>query len=87
MMALLQQLENSGRDDEALAAYEAVVRAAPGEARFQLDLAERYWRRGQEKKALDTLARLEGRFPQDAGVQRNLATALADLRARDGIVR
>ena len=30
--------------------YEAVVRAAPGEARFQLELAERYWRRGQEKK-------------------------------------
>ncbi|MBC7978539.1 MAG: tetratricopeptide repeat protein, partial [Myxococcales bacterium] len=49
---LIQLLENSGRDDEALAAYEAVVRAAPGEARFQLDLADRYWRRGQEKKAL-----------------------------------
>ncbi|HET9620327.1 MAG TPA: HEAT repeat domain-containing protein, partial [Kofleriaceae bacterium] len=67
-------------DDEALAAYEAVVRAAPGEARFQLDLAERYWRRGQEKKGLDTLTRLEQRFPQDTGV----LSAIADLYMRWG---
>ncbi|MBC7973499.1 MAG: tetratricopeptide repeat protein, partial [Myxococcales bacterium] len=45
-----------------------------------LDLAERYWRRGQEKRGLDTLARLEGRFPQDAGV----LSAIADLYTRWG---
>ena len=61
---LIQLLENSGRDDEALAQYEAVVRAAPGEARFQLELAERYWRRGQEKKALDVARAAAGPVPE-----------------------
>ena len=79
---LIQLLENSGRDDEALAQYEAVVRAAPGEARFQLELAERYWRRTMEKKALDTLARLQSRFPNDAGV----LSAIADYYTLAGSV-
>ncbi|MBA3540707.1 MAG: HEAT repeat domain-containing protein, partial [Deltaproteobacteria bacterium] len=66
--------------DEALAQYEAVVRAAPGEARFQIELAERYWRRGHEKKALETLTRLRGRFPSDPGV----LSAIADMYTRWG---
>jgi tetratricopeptide (TPR) repeat protein len=75
---LIQILENAGRDDEALAQYEAVVREAPGEARFQLELAERYWRRGDAKRARDALARLQARFPQDPGV----TSAIADLQRR-----
>src|SRR5262249_38734245 len=43
---LIQLLRNSGRDDEVLAQYEAVVRAAPSEARFQLGLAETHYARG-----------------------------------------
>ena len=81
---LIALLENVGRDDEALAQYEAVVAGRPGEARFQLELAERYWRRGEAKKALDALRRLETRFPGDAGVQSAIAdsTALGQGRPR-----
>ncbi len=72
---LIGLLENSGRDDEALVQYETVVRIAPGEARFQLELGERYWRRGEEKKALEVLSRLEARFPETT----NVLAAIADL--------
>lgn len=75
---LIQLLENTGRDDEALAQYEAVVRVAPGEARFQLELAERYWHRGDAKRARDALARLQVRFPRDPAV----LSAIADLQQR-----
>jgi HEAT repeat protein/Tfp pilus assembly protein PilF len=56
------------------------VQTAPGEARFQLELAERYWGRGQEKKAMDALQRLQARFPSDAGV----ISAIADIYQRWG---
>ena len=56
------------------------MRAAPGQERFQLELAERYWRRGQEKKALEALTRLEQRFPNEPGV----LAAIADLYQRFG---
>jgi tetratricopeptide (TPR) repeat protein len=75
---LIQLLENAGRADEALAQYEVVVRVAPGEARFQLELAERYFRRGDTKRARDVLARLQARFPQDPAV----LSAIGDLRQR-----
>ncbi len=75
---LIQLLENTGRDDEALAQYEIVARVAPGEARFQLELAERCWRRGDARRARDVLARLQARFPNDPGVQ----SAIADLQQR-----
>nr|MBA3452668.1 HEAT repeat domain-containing protein [Deltaproteobacteria bacterium] len=52
----------------------------PGEARFQLELSERYLRRGLEKKGMETLARLQGRFPNDAGV----LSAIADIYQRWG---
>ena len=51
---------------------------APGEARFQLELAERYWRVHQEAKALATAKKIEGRFPSDPAVM----SAVADLYLR-----
>jgi cellulose synthase operon protein C len=75
---LIVLLESVGQDDEALAQYEVVVRVAPGEPRFQLDLAERYWRRGEATQARDVLARLQARFPQDPDV----LSAIADLKRR-----
>jgi tetratricopeptide (TPR) repeat protein len=75
---LIQLLENAGKADEAIAQYEIVVRVAPGEARFQLELAERYWRRGDATRARDVLARLQARFPQDLAV----LSAIADLQQR-----
>ena len=50
-----------------------------GAATFQLELAERYWRRGQEKKGLEALSRLQVRFPSDAGVLSAIDVALWDL--------
>ena len=87
---LIQLLENTGRDDEALAQYEAVVRAAPGEARFQLELAERYWRRGEEKKALDVAGAARGAVPAGRRRARRrspTSTAVGQGRPRDRAVR
>jgi HEAT repeat protein/predicted Zn-dependent protease len=56
------------------------MREAPGEASFQLELAERYRRSGELKRALDLLKKMEGRFGGDPGVQ----SAIADLYLRWG---
>ena len=59
---------------------DASLSAAPGDARFQLELADRYARRGKDKQATEVLARLQQRFPSDAGV----IAAIADLYQRWG---
>ena len=77
---LISLLENSGREDEAIKQYEIVIKVAPGEPRFQLDLALRYWNRDQEKPALALLKKMESRFPGDGSVH----AAVADLYTRWG---
>ena len=52
---LIRLYETIGREEDALRHYEKVIRIAPGEPRFQLELAERYYKRGQRKRALTLL--------------------------------
>ncbi len=77
---LITLLGNAGRDAEALKQYEEIVRIAPGDPNFQLDLAQKYWANGDHKKALEVLGRLESRFRGDAGVY----GVLAELYTRWG---
>ncbi len=77
---LIALLENSGREKEAIKQYETVIKVAPGEPRFQLDLASRYWDHQQEAKAVALLKKMESRFPSDGSVY----SAIADLYTRWG---
>src|SRR5579871_2076464 len=82
---LINILERAGHDDEVIAEYQKLIAEAPGEARFQLELAERYARGGSDgrKKAVDLLNRLSVRFPGDPSVH----GALAELFTRWGDVQ
>ena len=75
---LISLLERAGRHDDAQAELEKQVRLAPGEPRYMLRLAERYWRAGKRKAALSLLRQCGNRFPNDGSVQ----IALADLYSR-----
>ncbi len=70
---LISLLENSGRESEALKQYESVIRVAPGEPRFQLELAKRYWRLGQPNAAMSMAKKIQSHFSSDAGVIASLA--------------
>lgn len=70
---LIVLLENSGLQKQALAQYEVVIRVAPGEPRFQLEVARRYWKRGDTQKAIAMAKKVETRFAGDAGVIGSLA--------------
>ncbi len=70
---LIILLDNSGRESLALKQYETVIRVAPGEPRFQLELAQRYWKIGETKKAMAIAKKLESRFSGDAGVVGSMA--------------
>ncbi|MBL4632473.1 MAG: tetratricopeptide repeat protein [Kofleriaceae bacterium] len=72
---LIVLLENSGQEQLALKQYEAVIRVAPGEPRFQLELAKRYWKNGNAKKAMAMAKKIESHFASDGGV----VSALADM--------
>lgn len=70
---LIVLLENSGREGEALKQYESVIRVAPGEPRFQLELAKRYWKLGQASAAMAMAKKIQSHFSSDAGVIASLA--------------
>jgi tetratricopeptide (TPR) repeat protein len=70
---LIALLDNSGMESAALKQYEAVIRVAPGEPRFQLELAQRYWKLGNTKKAMAIARKIESRFSGDAGVVGSMA--------------
>tara|TARA_R110002096_G_scaffold143328_1_gene299140 strand:+ start:108796 stop:112920 length:4125 start_codon:yes stop_codon:yes gene_type:complete len=72
---LIVLLENSGRELEALKQYESVIRVAPGEPRFQLELAKRYWKLGRVADAMGMAKKIQSHFSSDAGV----ISSLADL--------
>jgi tetratricopeptide (TPR) repeat protein len=75
---LIALLERGGKEDEVLRQVEQVARVAPGEPRFQIDLAERYLKKGQRQKALALARQISARFGDDAGVH----SALAELYSR-----
>ncbi len=77
---LIAVLERTGRDEESLRQYETLVRVAPGEPRFQIELAERVFRKGDRARALALLKGVASRFYSDPGVH----AALADLYSRWG---
>jgi tetratricopeptide (TPR) repeat protein/HEAT repeat protein len=79
---LIAILERAGRDAEAIEEYQRLCAEAPGDSRYQLELAERYARGGAagRKKAVDLLNRLSSRFPRDPSVH----GALAELYTRWG---
>jgi tetratricopeptide (TPR) repeat protein len=77
---LIALLDRAGRDEEVVKQYEALIRVAPGEPRFRIELAERYFKRGDKARALAMLKDVGGHFPDDAGVH----AALADLYSRWG---
>ncbi len=77
---LISLLERAGRHVDAMRELEKQVRLAPGEPRYLLSLAEKYWRAGQRKKALAQLKVCGRRFPRDGSVQ----VRLADLYSKWG---
>jgi tetratricopeptide (TPR) repeat protein len=77
---LIALYEREGKDAEALAEWRKLVQAAPGEARFRLELAERLWKTPDgSKEALQLCERL-GRETSDPSVH----ATLAELYARWG---
>jgi cellulose synthase operon protein C len=75
---LIALLERAGKEDEVLEQVEQVARVAPGEPRFQIDLAERYLKRNQRAKGIALARAISGRFGDDPGVH----SALAELFSR-----
>jgi cellulose synthase operon protein C len=77
---LIRLLDRLGESAPALVEYERLIAIAPGEPRYQLELAERLFRRGDRDKALALLRRCAARFAGDASVH----ASLGDLYARWG---
>src|SRR5262249_41992476 len=63
---LIALLVRTGRSQEVIKEYERLVTLVPGEARFQLELAELYHRRGEKQKPLPMLRRPSWRLPPRA---------------------
>ncbi len=74
---LIVLLDAGGRHDEALAQYEAAIRAVPGDASLSLELATRYAPRAPAK-ALAVVNRLAAWAARDASV----LAAIAELESR-----
>ncbi len=75
-LEFISLLEKSGAEPQMLIAeQEALVRAAPAQTRFAVELAKRYERAGQQKKALALADSLLAKFRNDASV----LLALSDL--------
>ena len=77
---MIALLDNAGDDKQALLQYKKLVRFSPGEPRFQIELAKRYKRMGQDQRAIDLLRATSSRFPRDESVHH----AAADLYTRWG---
>jgi tetratricopeptide (TPR) repeat protein/HEAT repeat protein len=77
IVALLDRL---GRDDEAVAAYEALSRRDPADPRWPLELIERELRRGQRRRAGEHFDRAAARFARVPSA----TIRLAELAARWG---
>ena len=77
---LISLLERAGRHREALTELEKQVRLAPGEPRYLLRLAKKYWKARKRKKSIALLKRCGRRFPRDGSVH----VALADLYTKWG---
>jgi cellulose synthase operon protein C len=77
---LIRLLDRLGESTKAQAEYERLIAIAPGEPRYQLELAERLFRRNERANALALLRRCAARFAGDASVH----ASLADLYARWG---
>ncbi|MCA9668824.1 MAG: HEAT repeat domain-containing protein [Myxococcales bacterium] len=77
---LIALLERAGRAKEVISEYRTLAKIAPGEPRYQLELAKRLYRAGKQNEAIAVLERLGARFRRDASVH----SALADLFARWG---
>jgi len=69
--------------DEALKAFEAVVRLSPNEAEGHLGIGLAYSRKKQWNKAADALNRAVTLSPADPVAQRALGAALLELRRHD----
>ena len=63
MIALLNR---AGKTAEVITEYERLVRLAPGEARYPLELAELYHRRGEKARALALIRRPAGEQSQNS---------------------
>ncbi len=70
---LVKLLETMGETKATIAAQERLAKIAPGEARIQIDLAQKYHRVGDTNKALPIAARLRKRFSGDPGTLAMLA--------------
>jgi tetratricopeptide (TPR) repeat protein/HEAT repeat protein len=78
---LIAIYEREAKADEALAEWRKLVQAAPGEARFRLELAERLWKTPEGGKEAVAICEKLGRDTSDPSVH----TTLAELYARWGL--
>jgi Flp pilus assembly protein TadD/HEAT repeat protein len=78
---LIALYERTGRDAEALAEYRRLVAAAPGEAHFRVELAERLMKSGDGRAEALKLAEELGRQTNDPAVH----AQLGELYARWGL--
>lgn len=70
---IIRVLERLGRSEEIVAAYEDLIRAAPGQQQFAFDLARYHIRQGDRGQARKVLDRVGTRFRDDAFVLLELA--------------
>jgi tetratricopeptide (TPR) repeat protein/HEAT repeat protein len=79
-LKVVSLLEAQGALDQAIVEYESLIRAAPRNPDYVFRLAEALIQRGERKKALDQLSRLEARAAADDEV----LPALVDFYERVG---
>ena len=70
---LIALYEREGKDTDVIAEYRKLIAAAPGEARFRLELAERLWKTPDGSKEAQSIADRLGQETRDPSVHGTLA--------------
>ncbi|MFO0744879.1 MAG: tetratricopeptide repeat protein [Myxococcota bacterium] len=70
--AALRILERIGKPEEILTAWSELVRAFPGEPRYELKLAEVFFQQSKQKEGQQLLERISREHPLDPGVHQTL---------------
>jgi tetratricopeptide (TPR) repeat protein len=82
-LKVIQIHQRRGNTKEVMEGYQALIRIAPGESRYQFDLARLYFRDGDRKRGEAVLQQIRRRFARDPDVLVQLADVYMRFEMQD----